>query len=258
MKNINMRRLILEDYTPTNTDKYPIKQIKGEVDPDTKKQPIYQIGLSDNLLVFKRMDEDGKFSGEWLKFASPAIVKKLKKEHYNLVDEEGNVISIFDDTPEKRESSSKTNVKTNEKCLPLKTPPAGLTLNIKNPGDKNYIYGKVGEEWFAQNVKNKKIFNLTKCNYTTSITKLEKLKTGSANASVEQLQNQSKEIQQSAGLPETGSFDIQSLERLIKLLSDEEQPKVQSVQDLIPNAKIQTPNAEEQLKQIASQQTIRQ
>jgi hypothetical protein len=33
---------------------------------------------------------------------------------------------------------------------------------------------------------------------------------------------------------------------------------VQSVQDLVPNAKIQTPNAEEQLKQIASQQTIRQ
>jgi hypothetical protein len=258
MKNINMRRLISEDYIPTNTDKYPIKQIKGEVDPDTKKQPIYQIGLSDNLLVFRRMGEDGKFSGEWLKFDSPAIVKKLKGIHYNLLDEKGNVISIFDDTPEKRASSSETKTKTKGKCLPLTTPPAGLTLNITNPGDKNYIYGKVGEEWFAQNVKNKKIFNLTKCNYTTSITKLEKLKTGSANASVEQLQNQSKEIQKSAGLPETGSFDIQTLEKLIKLLSDEEQPKVQSVQDSIPNAKIQTPNAEEQLKQIASQQTIRQ
>jgi hypothetical protein len=139
----------------------------------------------------------------------------------------------------------------------LTTPPAGLTLNITNPGDKNYIYGKVGEEWFAQNVKNKKIFNLTKCNYTTSIAKLEKLKPGSTNASVEQLQSQSKEIQKSAGLPETGSFDIQTLEKLIKLLSDEELPKVQSVNQLNISG-IKTPDAGEQLKQIASQQTIRQ
>jgi hypothetical protein len=246
MKNINMRRLILEaDLTPKNTDKFPIKQIKGNVDPETKKQKTYEIGLSDNVLVYRTMGEDGKF-GEWLKSTDQV---GGKKKYYNI--ERGQ--SIYD-TPE----NSGTNEKTKGKCLPLKTPPAGLTLNITNPGDKNYIYGKVGEEWFAQNVKNKKIFNLTKCNYTTSITKLEKLKTGSANASVEQLQNQSKEIQKSAGLPETGSFDIQTLEKLIKLLSDEEQPKVQSVQDSIPNAKIQTPNADEQLKQIASQQTIRQ
>jgi hypothetical protein len=243
MKNINMRNKLQyifevedESLEPTNTDKFPITKYKG-----------FDFGLNGNTVVYKSNDK-------WIEYTNSADgIKKVKKDLYNLVDEEGNVISIYD-TPENTDAKTKTN----EKCLPLKTPPAGLTLNIKNPGDKNYIYGKVGEEWFAQNVKNKKIFNLTKCNYTTSITKLEKLKTGSANASVEQLQNQSKEIQQSAGLPKTGSFDIQSLERLIKLLSDEEQPKVQSVQDLIPNAKIQTPNAEEQLKQIASQQTIRQ
>jgi hypothetical protein len=254
MKNINMRRLILEQTTslePKDTDKFPIK-------PYGNGQ--YEFGLRDNLLVYRRKGDEfegGKF-GEWLNYSlvqGDKTMSELKSELYGIKDQESADAAY---ERQRAEKNSKTNVKTNEKCLPLKTPPAGLTLNIKNPGDKNYIYGKVGEEWFAQNVKNKKIFNLTKCNYTTSITKLEKLKTGSANASVEQLQNQSKEIQQSAGLPETGSFDIQSLERLIKLLSDEEQPKVQSVQDLIPNAKIQTPNAEEQLKQIASQQTIRQ
>jgi hypothetical protein len=245
MKNINMKRLILEDNTPTNTDKFPIKQIKGKVDPDTKKQNTYEIGMSDNILVFRTMGEDGKFSGEWLKATDQV---GMKKTHYNI--ERGQ--SIYD-TPENTDAKTKTN----EKCLPLKTPPAGLTLNIKNPGDKNYIYGKVGEEWFAQNVKNKKIFNLTKCNYTTSIAKLEKLKPGSANTSVEQLQSQSKEIQQSAGLPQTGSFDIQTLEKLIKLLSDEEQPKVQSVNSLGSIKGVTTPSPEEQLKQIASQQTIR-
>lgn len=242
-----MKRLILEaDLTPTNTEKFPIKQVKGEyVDPETKKQETLEIGLRGNLLVYRTMGEDGKFSGEWLKATDQV---GMKARHYNIKSGQG----IYD-TPE----NSGTNVNTKGKCSPLKTPPAGLTLNIKNPGDKNYIYGKVGEEWFTQNVKNKKIFNLTKCNYTEAIAKLEKLKPGSANASVEQLQNQSKEIQQSAGLPKTGSFDIQALEKLIKLLSDEEQPKVKSVQDLVPNAKIQTPNAEEQLKQFASNQTIR-
>lgn len=245
-----MRRLILEQTSlePKDIEKFPITPYGNGK---------YEFGLRDNLLVYRSKDKDGKF-GEWLNYSlvqGDKTMEELKSELYGIKAQESADAAY---ERQRTEKNSKTNVKTKGKCLPLKTPPAGLTLNIKNPGDKNYIYGKVGEEWFAQNVKNKKIFNLTKCNYTTSIAKLEKLKPGSANASVEQLQNQSKEIQQSAGLPETGSFDIQALERLIKLLSDDEQPKVQSVQDLIPNAKIQTPNAEEQLKQIASQQTIRQ
>jgi hypothetical protein len=241
MKNINMRRLILEDNTPTNTDKFPIKT-------KVYNGGTYELGLSDNVLVYRKQG-----TNEWLKYeADTDKIIKLKKDLYNL--DRGQ--SVYD-TPENKVYTHDGKTKTKGKCLPLTTPPAGLTLNITNPGDKNYIYGKVGEEWFAQNVKNKKIFNLTKCNYTTSIAKLEKLKPGSTNASVEQLQSQSKEIQKSAGLPETGSFDIQTLEKLIKLLSDEEQPKVQSVNQL-KLAGIQTPNAEEQLKQIASQQTIRQ
>lgn len=250
-----MKRLILEeerDFTPKNTDKFRIKQ-KIAIDPKTKEETTYEFGLRDNLLVYRRKGDDGKF-GKWLNYSlvqGDKTMSERKSELYGINDKESA------DAAYERQRNQK-NSGNKQKCLALKTPPAGLTLNIKNPGDKNYIYGKVGEEWFAQNVKNKKIFNLTKCNYTKSIAKLEKLKPGSANTSVEQLQNQSKEIQKSAGLPETGSFDIQALEKLIKLLSDEEQPKVQSVQDLVPNAKIQTSNAEEQLKQIASNQTIRQ
>jgi hypothetical protein len=63
------------------------------------------------------------------------------------------------------------------------------------------------------------------------------------------------EIQKSAGLPQTGSFDIESLEKLITFLSDEERPKVQSVNSLTASGikGLNTPSAEEQLKQIASQ-----
>ena len=244
-----MRRLILEeDLTPKNTDKFPKKL------SDNGK---YEFGLRDNLLVYRSKGEDGKF-GEWLNYSlvqGDKTMAELKSELYGINDKESADAAY---ERQRTEKNSGTNVKTKGKCSPLTTPPAGLTLNITNPGDKNYIYGKVGEEWFAQNVKNKKIFNLTKCNYTSSIAKLEKLKPGSANASVEQLQSQSKEIQKSAGLRETGSFDIQTLEKLIKLLSDEEQPKVQSVNSLGSIKGVTTPSPEEQLKQIASQQTIRQ
>lgn len=232
-----MKRLILEDNTPTNTDKYPIKSA-------TMLGKPAEIGMKDNNFVYREKNAQGQW-GEW-KNAPQEKQAELKLKHYKIADKQ----SVFD-TPE----NTDTNVNTKQKCAALKTPPAGLTLNIKNPGDKNYIYGKVGEEWFAQNVKNKKIFNLTKCNYTSSIAKLEKLKPGSTNASVEDLKNQSVEIQKSAGLPQTGSFDIESLEKLITFLSDEERPKVQSVNSLTASGikGLNTPSAEEQLKQIASQ-----
>lgn len=237
-----MKKLILEDNTPTNTDKYPIKikVIAGKT---------YEFGLSGSLMVYRE-----KGATNWQKDGiDDELYTQIRQELYNLGKNQG----IYD-TPENTYNSSDKKVKTKGKCLPLKTPPAGLTLNITNPGDKNYVYGKVGEEWFAQNIKNKKIFNLTKCNYTSSIAKLEKLKPSSANDSVEQLQSQSNEIQKSVGLPETGSFDIKSLEKLITFLSDEERPKVQSVNSLGSIKGVTTPSPEEQLKQIASQQTIRQ
>jgi hypothetical protein len=72
-----------------------------------------------------------------------------------------------------------------------------------------------------------------------------------------QNQNTVKEIQKSLNLPESGTLDSQSIEKLIGFLSNEELPKVQSVNQLIP-AGIKQPDAAEQLRQIASQQTIRQ
>ena len=45
---------------------------------------------------------------------------------------------------------------------------------LKYPNDKNYRYKKIGEDWFAKNINNKKVFNITKCGYTSSVEKLNK------------------------------------------------------------------------------------
>lgn len=45
---------------------------------------------------------------------------------------------------------------------------------LKYPNDRNYRYKKIGGDWFAKNIINKKVFNITKCGYTTSVEKLNK------------------------------------------------------------------------------------
>ena len=73
-----------------------------------------------------------------------------------------------------------------------------------------------------------------------------------------QNQNISNEIQRTIGVPETGTLDAQSIEKLIAMLSDVERPKVQSVNSLPGIKGVNIPDAGEQLKQIASQLTIKQ
>jgi len=66
----------------------------------------------------------------------------------------------------------------------IKCPPETDTETIKKfedetklltyPGDRNYRYLKIGNDWFAKNINNKKVFNITKCGYTSSVEKLNK------------------------------------------------------------------------------------
>ena len=46
------------------------------------------------------------------------------------------------------------------------------TKLLTYPGDKNYRYLKIGSDWFAKNINNKKVFNISKCGYTTSVDRL--------------------------------------------------------------------------------------
>jgi len=48
----------------------------------------------------------------------------------------------------------------------------GIDFKYKYPGDKNYRYGVKGTDWYAKNITNQKIFNITKDGFTSSVDKL--------------------------------------------------------------------------------------
>lgn len=45
----------------------------------------------------------------------------------------------------------------------------GVEFKFKNPGDKNYIYGFKEGDWYAKNINNKKVFNITQDGYQKSV-----------------------------------------------------------------------------------------
>jgi hypothetical protein len=47
-----------------------------------------------------------------------------------------------------------------------------ITFTYKYPGDKNWIYGVKGGDWFAKNVKNQNVFNISKDGFQTSVDRL--------------------------------------------------------------------------------------
>jgi hypothetical protein len=146
------------------------------------------------------------------------------------------------------------------------TSQTGANPRELSDGSKAYQIGKV----IYYNTNRKKLENGTMAGYTCDT----EFKTGKnvvnnnrnnnnsdKNAQREKIklqnQNISNEIQRTIGLPETGTLDSQSIEKLIAMLSDVERPKVQSINSLVPSG-VKTSDDGEQLKQIASQLTIKQ
>jgi hypothetical protein len=116
--------------------------------------------------------------------------KKLISEQQS-VEKEGEVSASFfeqnkiGDYSEETTSAETTTTPTSvgssskPKCPPITD--AEITKQfeddnslLKYPNDKNYRYKKIGEDWFAKNINNKKVFNITKCGYTSSVEKLNK------------------------------------------------------------------------------------
>ena len=48
----------------------------------------------------------------------------------------------------------------------------GIDFKYKYPGDRNYRYGVKGTDWYAKNINNQKVFNITKDGFTSSVDKL--------------------------------------------------------------------------------------
>ena len=46
------------------------------------------------------------------------------------------------------------------------------TKLLTYPNDRKYRYLKIGNDWFAKNINNKKVFNISKCGYTISVDRL--------------------------------------------------------------------------------------
>ena len=48
----------------------------------------------------------------------------------------------------------------------------GIDFKYKYPGDRNYRYGVKGTDWYAKNINNQKVFNITKDGFTDSVKRL--------------------------------------------------------------------------------------
>jgi hypothetical protein len=112
-----------------------------------------------------------------------------------------------------------------------------------------------GKPWGSYKTK----YNITDKEEQIAKQSCSKVSSEGGNREKIKLQNQNitNEIQRTIGVPETGSLDVQSIEKLIAMLSDVGRPKVQPLNQLTP-AEIKQPDTGEQLRQFASQQTIKQ
>jgi hypothetical protein len=142
-------------------------------------------------------------------------------------------------------------------CVPSQQGAKALKL-----GDGSTVY-QIGKVMYY-NTNRKKLEDGTMASYTCD-TEFKKEKSVVNNNNVDKnaqrekikLQNQNitNEIQRTIGLPETGTLDAQSIQKLIDMLSDVERPKVQSVNSLNSSGpKLQ--DTEALLQQIASQQKL--
>jgi hypothetical protein len=50
----------------------------------------------------------------------------------------------------------------------------GINFKYKYPGDKNYRYGVKGTDWYAKNINNQKVFNISKDGFTSSVDNLNR------------------------------------------------------------------------------------
>jgi hypothetical protein len=50
----------------------------------------------------------------------------------------------------------------------------GINFKYKYPGDKNYRYGVKGTDWYAKNINNDRVFNISKDGFTSSVDNLNR------------------------------------------------------------------------------------
>jgi hypothetical protein len=121
-------------------------------------------GNSNFLIYATDGDTFNSRTGEWVTVKPPEEIQP------DIIQPNGNV-------PDETQSNPTTS--PGQKCPAITD--STITKQFENensllkyPNDRNYRYKKIGGDWFAKNINNKKVFNITKCGYTTSVEKLNK------------------------------------------------------------------------------------
>ena len=234
---------IIKKYNEKNSFKDFVDQYKS----------ITGKNFGDELYRAIKLGDDNKEITDIKNFLSPLGIEfKLGGKGWTFSGLDSFVTSSpTQDELNKREARWETDLN----CVKIQ--PNATKITFKK--DKTTAY-KISDTIYY-NTGRKKVGNAAPVNYSCKTEFKTENKTNNSQQNREKIklqnQNITNEIQRTAGLPETGTLDTQSIEKLITMLSDVERPKVQSVNSLIP-AGIKTPDAGEQLKQIASQLTIKQ
>jgi hypothetical protein len=73
------------------------------------------------------------------------------------------------------DSITSTQTQTRSKGTPLSPQGySGIEFTYKYPNDKNYIYGVKDDDWYAKNINNQKVFNISKDGFQSSVDRLNK------------------------------------------------------------------------------------
>jgi len=121
-------------------------------------------GNSNFLIYATDGDTFNSRTGEWVTVEPPEEIQP------DIIQPIGNV-------PDETQSNPTTS--SGQKCIAITD--STITKQFENensllkyPNDRNYRYKKIGGDWYAKNINNKKVFNITKCGYTASVEKLNK------------------------------------------------------------------------------------
>lgn len=131
----------------------------------------------------------GTFESFKNKMTSQEQRKRFFDKFYQKLKDEFNfTLGNYDDFEKRLSTTSTNNTPTPDNTgTPTPTPTPrkrgtqlssqdyeGIDFKYKYPGDKNYRYGVKGTDWYAKNINNQKVFNITKDGFTSSVENLNR------------------------------------------------------------------------------------
>jgi hypothetical protein len=114
--------------------------------------------------------------GDYDTFKSKMLTKENRKKFYDKISVE-NDVGDYDDfekrlsTPQQSNANSGGGSSTPRTRGTILNPQdyEGINFKYKYPGDKNYRYGVKANEWYAKNITNNRVFNISKDGFTSSV-----------------------------------------------------------------------------------------